>query len=440
MGEDKKQMERRLMDKVKELETSLKTALETGLKENKRLMDREKELETSLAIKTKESVKASEDKKQMERRLMDKVKELETSLATKTLECGKMSEDMGQLEEDKGQLKDERKYLEKERKAVDEMKTKVGEEKVKVEEEKIKVKKERVEAAEEMLKVKEEKIKVEKERVKVEEERSRVERMSEEQQKLVKCLACHKLPREDKPVPCCPQGHFVCSPCMDGSAWQDCPACLVPVGQGQSLLALTVVKNAQHECRLQGCNVSLPFDEIKEHEEKCAWRLVICPGSGATCTVMVPFWTVMNHVQNCPNCVWPPKQYDAGMHSDYQTMDKARAYDGRCVNWKTEILQLDQGLVFFVRLSRKGDIFLIDVVMKGTKEDCKELMVEASILDAASRKSMFKAIFQPRPLTNQNEAVYCLSVPEKGVSQVWKYDVLKETYQIDYLVKVVKVD
>merc|ERR1711936_616317 len=117
------------------------------------------------------------------------------------------------------------------------MGTKVGEEKVKVEEEKIKVKKERVEAAEEMLKVMEEKIKVEKERVKVEEERSRVERMSEEQQKLVKCLACHKLPREDKPVPCCPQGHFVCSPCMNESARQDCPACLVPMGPGQSLLA-----------------------------------------------------------------------------------------------------------------------------------------------------------------------------------------------------------
>ena len=43
-------------------------------------------------------------------------------------------------------------------------------------------------------------------------------------------------------------------------------------------------------------------------------------------------------------------------------------------------------------------------------------------------------------MANQNEAVYCLSVPEKAVSQVWKYDVLKETYQIDYLVKVVKVD
>jgi len=383
-----------------------------------------KQLETSQAIKTKESEKLCEDKAQLEKRLMDRVQELERSLAITTRESGKVGEDQKLLEEDRGQLKEERKYLEKERKSVKEMKTKVEEEKVKVEEKQIKV---------------------EKERVKVEEERSKLERMSKEQQKLVKCSVCFTLPREDRAVPCCPQGHFICSPCMDQSTRQgrlECPTPTCRLPMGKSPLALTVVKNAQHECRLQGCSVSLPFDEIKEHE-KCAWRLVICPGSGAACTAMVPLCTVMTHVQNCPNCVWPPKQYDAngaGMHSDYWTMDKARACDGRCVNWKAEILQLDEGSVFFVRLSRKGDIFMIDVVMKGTKEDCKELMVEVSILDTVSRKSMFKAIFQPRPITNQNEADFCLLVPERAVSQVWKHDMLKESYQIDYLVKIVKLD
>ena len=38
---------------------------------------------------------------------------------------------------------------------------------------------------------------------------------------------------------------------------------------------------------------------------------------------------------------------------------------------------------------------MIDVVLKGSEEDCKEFRVEASILDAAS-EPMFKAIFQPR--------------------------------------------
>ena len=60
-------------------------------------------------------------------------------------------------------------------------------------------------------------------------------------------------------------------------------------------------------------------------------------------------------------------------------MDKARAFDGRSMKWKTNTLLL-QGSVFFVRKSRKGDMFMIDVVMKGSKEDCKEFMVEAAVL------------------------------------------------------------
>ena len=177
----------------------------------------------------------------------------------------------------------------------------------------------------------------------------------------------------------------------------ECPTCRVPMGEGQSLLALTVIKNALHECGLQGCNVLLPFDQIKEHEEKCIWRLVICPGSGVTCTAMIPLCTVLTHLQNCPNCVWPPVQYNehTGMNSSLG-LGKARAYDGSCVKWKTDILELEQGFVFFVRLSRKGGDFKIDVVMKGSKEDCKEFKVKASILDAVSGKSMFKATFQPR--------------------------------------------
>ena len=70
----------------------------------------------------------------------------------------------------------------------------------------------------------------------------------------------------------------------------ECPTCRVPMGEGQSLLALTVVKNALHECRLQGCNVSVPFDQIKDHEEKCDWRLVICPGSGQTSIKVESAW------------------------------------------------------------------------------------------------------------------------------------------------------
>ena len=69
----------------------------------------------------------------------------------------------------------------------------------------------------------------------------------------------------------------------------ECPTCREPIGEGKSLLAFTVVKQAKHECRLKGCTELIPFDEIKQHEEECNWRLVICPGSGVSCKAMVPF-------------------------------------------------------------------------------------------------------------------------------------------------------
>jgi len=404
-----------------------------AVKKVERLTERVKELEESLADKLKESVEVGEDKKLLEeavkevKRLTDKVNKLEESLATKTKESVKVGEDKWLLEEDRRQLKEERKHLEGEKKTVEKLKTKVEEEKAKVQEEKALV----VEA----------KFKVEEESFKLEEERVRAEKMLKEQQKLVECPVCLTLPREDKAVPCCPQGHFLCSPCMDQLTREgklDCPTCRMPMGQCQSLLALTVVKNALHECSLQGCNMSVPFDKIKKHEEKCTWRLVICPGSGCGCTAMIPFCTVLAHVQECPDCVWPLIKNN--LFGGSVIMDKAQAFDGKSVNWGTETLQLEQGYVFFVRFNREADIFMMDVVMKGSMEDCKEFMVEAAILDCVSGKSMFKATFQPRPMANQNEAVYCLSVPERGVSLVWKLDMLRKEYQIDFLVKVVKLE
>ena len=143
--------------------------------------------------------------------------------------------------------------------------------------------------------------------------------------------------------------------------------------------------------------MSLPFGEIKEHEEKYIWRLIICPGSGNSCTAMVPFCRVWAHGRNCSDCVLSPDERllenGAEMNS-YLNLDTAEAFDGKDVSWRTEIL-IGLG-VFFVRLSRRGGIFTIDVVMKGSKGKCEEFRVKASILDAVSGKSMFKATFQPR--------------------------------------------
>ena len=83
-------------------------------------------------------------------------------------------------------------------------------------------------------------------------------------------------------------------------------------------------------------------------------------------------------------------------------------------SWSTKILQFE-GSFFFVRSEKKDGNYTVDVVMKGSQEDCEHFMVEASLLNVESGKSVFKASFQPRPLTNQNEFIYSLSVPGKTV-------------------------
>ena len=94
---------------------------------------------------------------------------------------------------------------------------------------------------------------------------------------------------------------------------------------------------------------------------------------------------------------------------------------------------------FFVRPARRAGIFTVDVVMKGSEEECQDFMVEAEILNVESRESVFKATFQPRPLTDQNEAIFCLSVPERGVSEAWKYEESKKVYRVAFQVKIVKL-
>jgi len=350
-----------------------------------------------------------------------------------------------QLEEKLRQSVEERKDLKDQLNKMQQMKEQWNN----VEKEKAEIMKEKTKMEEEKTKMEKEKIKMEEEKAKLEEERVRVEKVSREQESLVECPVCLALPREDRAVPCCPRGHFVCSSCLEDLISQgkpgNCPTCRVAMGHGLSLLALTVVKNAQHECGHQGCNVKLNFDQIKDHEEKCVWRLILCPGKGTNCTARVPFSTVLNHVQTCTDCRWPPKHVDEDGVFIANTISKDTVVrHRRTSSWSTKVVQFE-GRVFFVRSHKKDENYIVDVVMKGSQEDCENFKVKASLLnvetlDSESGKSVFKSSFQPRPLTSQNEATYCLSVPEKGVSKVWKYEESEERYHIRFLVKIVKLN
>ena len=157
------------------------------------------------------------------------------------------------------------------------------------------------------------------------------------------------------------------------------------MGQGQSLLALTVIKNVQHECGHQGCSVKFNLDQIKEHEETCVWKRIPCPGSGVKCTAAIPLCNVLNHVQGCPGCKWFGKVAD-GEHIVLETHIKVENAGRRNgYHYKTAVLESGEGRLFFVKSTRKEGIYKVDVVMKGSQEDCEDFVAEASILNSETR-------------------------------------------------------
>ena len=209
------------------------------------------------------------------------------------------------------------------------------------------------------------------------------------------------------------------------------------MGEGQSLLALAVVKEALHECSLPGCGMKLPFDKIKEHEDTCQWRRVRCPGGGSRCNRVVPFCQVLTHVQDCNSCKLAEDSdgiLKRGVSISKRHIDANVDIDG----WKSLVLFF-QGQVFFVRRIWRNGSFLCDVMMKGTKEECRGYVAKVSVLDAESGQAMLTTSFSPRPLDAEYEVGFCLSAPKQALSEVWKYEAARNACSIYFRVELNKL-
>ena len=92
----------------------------------------------------------------------------------------------------------------------------------------------------------------------------------------VECQVCLALPRQG-PVPMCPNGHFICSPCKARNGQEgktNCPTCRQPLGEIRSLLARILIENVLHECDLEGCGQKVAHNDYKRHQDRCDYRLV----------------------------------------------------------------------------------------------------------------------------------------------------------------------
>ena len=103
-----------------------------------------------------------------------------------------------------------------------------------------------------------------------------------------------------------------------------------------------------------------------------------------------------------------------------------------------------EGFLFFLKFFKKGrgGNFSVDVVMKGSKEECRGFLIEVSMKDMKSGKgdSMpFEATFPPRPLEKEYKEGNCLSVSEEAMSKLWKFNEDEGRYTFGYHLKIVKL-
>ena len=89
----------------------------------------------------------------------------------------------------------------------------------------------------------------------------------------------------------------------------------------------------------------------------------------------------------------------------------------------------------------ENGIFTVDVVMKGSLEECKEFLIEVALLDANSDEvTAVKTSFPPRPLKETNEPGFCLTVPSKLMSEVVKFDAEDDEPLMEIEIKIVKLE
>ena len=216
------------------------------------------------------------------------------------------------------------------------------------------------------------------------------EKMTAELKERVECPVCLQLPRED-PVPCCPRGHITCSPCLENlrkAGRMDCPTCRDPMGEGKSLLAKVVIENLEHECSSPGCDMKLPLNKYKHHqEEECLYRKVMCPGSNVDCQALVPFCELDQHTRSCVDVVLIPT-------GRFPMFVLPNTWNRNLV-WQSSAVPFDTGCIF-IRLNKEGGLVYIDTVLGGTKDECRTVTVELHILKKNSEEAEFKFFTHPR--------------------------------------------
>jgi len=214
--------------------------------------------------------------------------------------------------------------------------------------------------------------------VELTQQRREAESFLKELQESVECPVCFSIPRAP-PVPCCQNGHVICSKCKDKV--EVCPTCRVAMTNCVSQVAATIIQKIQHPCdfRDAGCDTRCDIQSISAHEESCGFRLVRCPHWA--CDEQISLTSLTSHVISAEcgdNYMAKPLPYQ-------EEIEYTRALDDQDGNsfWRPSLLQF-QNVTFYLQVEKQDKQWYFYVQMEGSSSECEKFESRVSVCKYAN--------------------------------------------------------
>eukprot|EP00092_Neocalanus_flemingeri_P037542 GFUD01040877.1.p1 GENE.GFUD01040877.1~~GFUD01040877.1.p1 ORF type:complete len:383 (-),score=74.81 GFUD01040877.1:130-1278(-) len=203
----------------------------------------------------------------------------------------------------------------------------------------------------------------------------------------LECPVCMETPREG-PVYACPNGHLVCKECRSES----CPTCRVSMGNGKSLLAVTVIENIEHLCKFVDCGELFGNDKVDEHEKICKHRTVACPHNN--CSEKIALSKLLDHLNN-QTCSFDsrPKVIGSSSKSGRASFLLPDNLNNSDLTWQVRTFTYEDNS--FALITEKVDnLFYFTMVMFESEKECSKYHIKMEVHEWLSTRQDSEVSFR----------------------------------------------
>ena len=166
--------------------------------------------------------------------------------------------------------------------------------------------------------------------------------------------------------------------------------------------------------------------EYNQHQEACRHREVICPSN--YCDTMMAFCEVEEHARTCK---------DISIGFTQSCLSEEQVQDRFEMKWNSKMFEDVDGATFFLQIMKEDNIFSMDVVMLGSKEQCEGLNVEVSFTNPVTKEEFHKSTFSPRPITDTNDTEDAsLIIRQSTIAKGWHFNQEIKEYEFVVTAKV----